>query len=86
MHLLALSPRRWISVRWIGQIAGLVMLLAPAIVVAEMLVTERIDGSPVNVIVERPEHGIDIPIVLFIDGSGLPEREAEGISGLLSSA
>lgn len=65
-------------VRWLGTTAWLAMLSVPVPGIAEILVTERLDGSLINLIIERPEHEVGLPIVLFIDGSGCQSANRKG--------
>ncbi|MGI9206048.1 MAG: alpha/beta hydrolase family protein [Woeseiaceae bacterium] len=63
---------------WLGAGIGVMMLCVPLPVIAEILVTERLDGSAIKLVIERPEHEAEIPAVLFIDGSGCQSANREG--------
>lgn len=63
---------------------GLISLSFPAIIAAETLAVDRLDGSSINVFVERPEHATEVPIVLFIDGSGCQSAKREGFQDFSS--
>jgi len=77
---LSISPSRTFT-RWLGVAVSLTMFPVNAQSVAEMIVIDRLDGSPINLLIERPEHEVDVPIVLFIDGSGCESAKREGFQG-----
>ena len=72
-----------VSSHWIAAALGLVMLWIPAQGIAETLIVERLDGSPVKVLIDRPVDEDGLPIVLFIDGSGCVSAERESIRDFL---
>ena len=74
---LSISAGRTIG-RWSGTLAGLVLFNLPVAGIAETLVTERIDGSSIEILIERPDRDPDLPIVLFIDGSGCQGARRQG--------
>lgn len=62
---------------WLAIAAGVAILSAPLSSTAETIHVERLDGSLVKLIIERPEGKSDIPIIIFIDGSGCVSVERE---------
>jgi len=55
----------------------LTLISVSASAATEALVTERLDGSEIKLFVERPQDADNIPIVLFIDGSGCQSANRE---------
>ena len=62
---------------WPAIAAGVAILSAPLSSTAETIFVERLDGSLVKLIIDRPEGESSIPIVLFIDGSSCVSVERE---------
>ncbi len=62
---------------WLSVAAGVAILSPPLADAQETILVERLDGSPVKLVIDRPEGRSDIPIILFIDGSGCVSVERE---------
>jgi len=56
---------------------GLLIFFVSTAIAYDKTLVERIDGSPIKLVVDRPEGVSNIPIVLFIDGSGCVSIERE---------
>ncbi len=62
---------------WLVIAATVAILSTLWVHAAEPTLVERLDGSPVKLLIERPEGKTDIPIIIFIDGSGCVSVERE---------